>query len=226
MKKYLLMCAAIFLLSGCGSDETATHGDVDQENETSDTQQQENEQVVEDEPLEEESKDTDSEGPLTEVGQTLNDEGVGTVTLKKISNVDTDYKMDDLTVHIDKAKLLSITNMTDEYKDNVGATSDEFTYLQVAYTVSNNSNETVDFSGFKTAVLDSGKQLNIKENDIIGSANPENLQILPKATLENNIFGIEVPSNLSFIRIKPEYVINEKAHKTNLNPKEIKIDFK
>ncbi|MBT2717958.1 hypothetical protein [Bacillus sp. ISL-57] len=177
----------------------------------------------------EEKTETKSEGPLTKVGQSIDDEGVGTVTLDKIANINKEYETGGLKIKVIDAKVLTITDVAPEFKENVALMADvqvgdEFTYLQVRYNLQNTTEETVIFNGFETAVPDNGNQIDINTKDLVGK-NPNNSEILHNASVDDNLLGIPVDKGINSIRLMPSDVLYDNDDLSIFYPKEITIEF-
>ena len=172
----------------------------------------------------------ETNGPLLEVGQYINDPGVGIVTLTKIANVtEKEYESGGLQLVIKGAKVLTVTDMVSSYKDKVSnygdVSSDEFTYLQVTYDIKNTTENTILFSGLELAVPDNGNQIDIYGKDIHGYQNPVNNKILSKSSVEGNIIGIPVDRNINSIRLMPSVVFYDTEKNDSFNFNEIEIEF-
>ncbi|MFJ7681139.1 hypothetical protein [Peribacillus butanolivorans] len=224
MKILLIAGLSVFLLSGCGDDKEKTAGvkeDEVKQTETTEPTQAE---------VDSKEEETKVEGPLTKVGQQVEDDGVGTVTLDKIVDINKDYETGGLKIKLLDAKVLTVTDVVPEFKENVESMSDvqvgdEFTYLQVRYDLENTTKETVIFNGLETAVPDNGKQVTISGMDIFATSNPTSSEIYSNASVEQNVFGIPIDKNLNSIRLIPSDVLYDNEDHSIFYPKEITIEF-
>ncbi|WP_299090310.1 hypothetical protein [uncultured Metabacillus sp.] len=162
---------------------------------------------------------------LSKVGQQITDDGIGTVTLDKIVNINKEYETAGLKIKMLDAKVMTITNIEQEYRYMIGITGDEFTYLQVRYDLENTSNESVIFNGLETAIPNNGKQIDIMSEDLFSYQNPMSTEIYSKASVEQNIIGIPVEKNIESIRLIPSDVLYDNDDHSIFYPEEIIIEF-
>ncbi|MFJ7471097.1 hypothetical protein ACIQWI_21380 [Peribacillus frigoritolerans] len=225
MKKLLIVGLSAFVLTACGDQQKETAGEV----ENTKVEQSKNNDPIQDK-VDIKEEETKVEGPLTEVGQQTEDDGVGKVTLDKIVNINKEYETGGLKIKLLDAKVLTVTNVVPDFKESVELMSDiqvgdEFTYLQVRYDLENTTKETVIFNGIETAVPDNGKQVTISGMDIFATANPTSSEIYSNATVEQNVFGIPIDKNINSIRLIPSDVLYDNDDHSIFYPKEITIEF-
>lgn len=214
------------VLSACGNEKpTSKTADEPKKEEVTPAPSTSTEETAKETPA------TTTEGPLTEVGQQMDDPETGLVTLDKIVRVYKHFEIGGFIIKIKDAKVLTVTNIVPSFKESVEGTGEnqitgsEFTFLQVDYDLENTTDQTVIFNGMETAVTNNGKQISITAKDIFMMANPTSSEILAKASIENNVFGIPVDKNISSIRIKPSDVLYDNADHSVFYPKEISIKF-
>lgn len=163
---------------------------------------------------------------LSKVGDQIYDEGVGNVKLEKLVNINKEYETAGLKIKLLDAKVLTITEIEQEYMDNTGITDDQITYLQLRYDLENTTEETVIFNGIETAIPNDGKQIDIMSEDLFFYQNPTSSEIRSKASVDQNILGIPVEKNIESIRLVPSDVLYDDEDHSIFYPEEILIEFK
>lgn len=197
--KLALLSLSGLLLTACGdemsevSEETNSSSsntieEVGQvESETSDT-----EEINEEEPVDENLVE---EGPLLEAGQyTDNSEGL-TRLLKIVEPEETFEVSENIFLDIESVKLLHFEEMSQTSLENTGwyygFDSAEDNYgLQFIYSVNNSTDQTVNGLALDRIVLSSGEQ--IERSNFLED---EPYEVLPNAKVSNSLglFGIDDP---------------------------------
>ncbi|MFS3940932.1 hypothetical protein ACL9SS_05605 [Bacillus subtilis] len=222
MKKFFILFFSAFLclaLSACGSNNSNA-----------------NTKEKLDKPAEESTDSTKSNDDtenktLNTVGDSIEDPNVGTVTLESLKDLNEVLKVGDLSVYLTGVKVLTVTNMTDQYhsdlQNSLKEDLDTFTYAQITYSLKNNSDQQLDWSGFETAVVD-GSQKDLQFNRMMGFPNPDNIEILGNSSQENNFVNVPVSTSTSKLRLKSaDVLISDRSKDDRLtHGKEIEISIK
>lgn len=201
---------AAMLLAACGTkQEVVKEEDTSQKevNQVSSTAEDVGEEGSGNENKEEKQK-------LTKIGEMIDDPEEGTFTLENMKQVNQDIVQGGITIHIDEVKVITVSNMTSDYKEmleqNAGITQDSpVTYLQVHYSFENTLDEPLDWSGFKTAIKEDGEQIDLDTVDILGMQNPSQTEIQRKATVKDNLIGIPVDKDIKSIRLVSDDVLKQ-----------------
>ncbi|MGG1455587.1 hypothetical protein ABE253_09810 [Bacillus subtilis] len=222
MKKFFILFFSAFLclaLSACGSNNsnanTKEKSDKPAEESTDSTK----------------SNDDTENKTLNTVGDSIEDPNVGTVTLESLKDLNEVLKVGDLSVYLTGVKVLTVTNMTDQYhsdlQNSLKEDLDTFTYAQITYSLKNNSDQQLDWSGFETAVVD-GSQKDLQFNRMMGFPNPDNIEILGNSSQENNFVNVPVSTSTSKVRLKSaDVLISDRSKDDRLtHGKEIEVSIK
>lgn len=196
--KRLLFLLIFILLVGCSNDETQEQTQTDDE-----TEQEENENETEEDSL-----------ILTNVGDTINDNGA-TLELLAIEEVNETIDLDPIKLTIDDIKII---RMSDFSGSDTEVYMEQFTeketvdYIQVMYSMENTVDENVDFiSPISHLVLDTGEQINVNHNDFM--LHPDNLDTFyGTVTKEAGISAIIDNSSvddINTVKIITGFVMNE-----------------
>lgn len=222
MKKFFILFFSTFLclaLSACGSN-----------NSNADTKEKSDKTAEESTDSTKSNEDTENK-TLNTVGDSIEDPNVGTVTLESIKDLNEVLKVGDLSVYLTGVKVLTVTNMTDQYhsdlQNSLKEDLDTFTYAQITYSLKNNSDQQLDWSGFETAVVD-GSQKDLQFNRMMGFPNPDNIEILGNSSQENNFVNVPVSTSTSKVHLKPaDVLISDRSKDDRLtHGKEIEVSIK
>lgn len=222
MKKFFILFFSAFLclaLSACGSN-----------NSSADTKEKSDKPAEESTDSTKSNDDTENK-TLNTVGDSIEDPDVGTVTLESLKDLNEVLKVGDLSVYLTGVKVLTVTNMTDQYhsdlQNSLKEDLDTFTYAQITYSLKNNSDQQLDWSGFETAVVD-GSQKDLQFNRMMGFPNPDNIEILGNSSQENNFVNVPVSTSTSKVRLKSaDVLISDRSKDDRLtHGKEIEVSIK
>lgn len=155
MKEYLLMFAALLLITACSNDDSIS------KKENSDT-----DKVVANEEIE---KNTE-EGRLTEVGQKIKDPQTrSTVELLAIKEVNETIDLDPIKLTIDDIKIIRMSDIKNQdllYSISEFTDKKEFDYIQIQYEIENTEDKNIRLnSPIVAVVLNTGEQIDSFEKD-------------------------------------------------------------
>lgn len=167
MKKTILTTLVLALglvLAACGSDSEKTSSTEKEKAPTAAEQKD-----VSNAP----SKDDKGNIVFTEVGQKSDIEG-GTLELLKIKDINETVDIAPLKVTMKDIKLFKMTNLDEEFKNDLSYESDaaqsigdEFTYVQIQYDVENTEEKNIEWYALTDLVTDKGQQIDAISNDFI-----------------------------------------------------------
>ncbi|APA01930.1 MULTISPECIES: hypothetical protein [Bacillus] len=220
MKKYCILLLSAFIclaLSACDSNNSKTltteNTEISAEKSTDTTNSKEEKKT------------------LNTVGDSVEDPNVGTVTLESSKDLNQVLKVGDLSVYLTGVKVLTVSNMADQYHSDLQNSLKEdlstFTYAQIKYSLKNNSDDQLDWSGFEYAVVN-GVQKDLGYNRMMRFPNPENIEILGNSSQENSFVTVPVTTSTKKVRLKTADVLLADRSKENrlTRGKEIEISLK
>lgn len=194
MKKYCILLLSAFIclaLSACDSNNSKTltteNTEISAEKSTDTTNSKEERKT------------------LNTVGDSVEDPNVGTVTLESSKDLNQVLKVGDLSVYLTGVKVLTVSNMADQYHSDLQNSLKEdlstFIYAQITYSLKNNSDDQLDWSGFEYAVVN-GVQKDLGYNRMMRFPNPENIEILGDSSQENSFVTVPVTTPTKKVRLK------------------------
>lgn len=179
---FVLLLAVSAILTACGSDTEKTASDKPEEKPAAAEQKKVSNDA---EPTEDENGNVifDKAGQKGKID-------TGTLELLKIKSVNETVDIAPLTVTMKDIKIFKLTDMTEEFKEemsyyndnqNIG---DELNYVQVLYTVENKEDKNIDWNGLTDIVTDKGQQIDAISNDFIFTDSDGDSEFLGKVTKE------------------------------------------
>lgn len=193
MRNFLMMMVIILagILAACGSlDDTSgsdvsgeeaaaseqkdvTNADAEEAEEPTVEEIATEEEMTQEDEISEPEKDENGNYVLNTVGQTITTEGMGTVELMKIAEINEVVSIEPIDVTIKDIKLFKMTDLHPDTLDMMtmyglaNTEVEELNYVQINYTSENTSDLDVDWYGFNKVVLSNGQQLDASMNDFI-----------------------------------------------------------
>lgn len=189
MKKIGLFMLAALALAACGSDKAAQ--DVEEQSSTSSMVSSESSAITES------SSEVDqmlvTNGPMTKIGQYVNDPAYGKLSLVKIATPETRAEVATgifLTIH--SVKLINFEDIPDsgayDASTYIGISGKQGYDLQVVYTVENETDSKIGHTPLSKIVLSDGEQITR------GIFVDETMSLEPHSKASNQIAHVAIPS--------------------------------
>lgn len=228
MKKFLTVASASVLalsLTACGEEDTSSSNVEEPVEEAAPAEQKEVSNGVP-----EPKEDENGRIVLDTAGQTVEDEGFGTVELLKIKQVNETININPLVVTVQDIKLFKVTNPTDEAKEMINLfanqeVGDSFTYFQINYNAENTEEKNIDWYDLMNVVTDKGQQIDGQMTDFISDEGDADSQFLGKVKKEYTDGFIVNDEDINKVKLIFGYTIDSSTYENITEEQQVEYTF-